>query len=35
MQCRKVLRRELGIDPEPTTKQLWEAIRRHDLLPNP
>ena len=34
MQCRKTLRRELGIDPEPATIQLWEAIRRHNPLPN-
>ena len=35
MQCRKILRRELGMDPEPATIQLWDAIRRHNPLPNP
>ncbi|MGI6376139.1 MAG: tetratricopeptide repeat protein [Anaerolineae bacterium] len=35
MQCRRALRRELGVDPELTTRQMWDRIRRHESLPRP
>ena len=35
MQCRKALRRELGVDPELATRQMWDQIRHHESLPRP
>jgi DNA-binding SARP family transcriptional activator len=35
MQCRRALRRELGVDPELATRQMWDRIRRHESLPRP